>query len=139
VRPAVAAGKAKRESKTEKTSWEGVDRALFEVLRKLRREIADEREIPAWMVFSDASLRDMARLRPQTADEFLEVHGVGQKKSAECSAPPSWPPSATTKASGGRQPPDASKALQSSDKWRSDFQVRPPSALPSEYPCRVPT
>jgi ATP-dependent DNA helicase RecQ len=82
VRPAVAA-KAKRESKTEKTSWEGVDRALFEVLRKLRREIADEREIPTWMVFSDASLRDMCRLRPQTPADFLEVHGVGQKKSAE--------------------------------------------------------
>src|SRR5690606_4743642 len=33
-----------------------------------------------YMIFGDASLRDMARRRPTTADEFLKVHGVGQKK-----------------------------------------------------------
>ena len=36
--------------------------------------------MPAFVVFGDASLRDMARKRPSTGHKFLEIHGVGQKK-----------------------------------------------------------
>jgi ATP-dependent DNA helicase RecQ len=61
-------------------SWEGVDEALFAELRKLRRELALERRLPAYIVFGDAALRDMARRRPQTRSEFLLVNGVGEKK-----------------------------------------------------------
>jgi ATP-dependent DNA helicase RecQ len=64
-------------------SWEGVDRDLFERLRKLRREIADAKSVPAYIVFGDASLRDMARRKPSTPAEFLEVHGVGAMKSEQ--------------------------------------------------------
>jgi ATP-dependent DNA helicase RecQ len=64
-------------------SWEGVDRGLFDELRKLRREEAIARAVPAYIVFSDATLRDMARRRPSTIDLLLDVHGVGQKKSAD--------------------------------------------------------
>ena len=60
-----------------------MDRELFERLRELRRELADEKSVPAYVVFGDASLRDMARQRPATPAEFLEVHGVGQKKAAD--------------------------------------------------------
>src|SRR5262249_5856574 len=72
-------------TKVEKTridreSWEGVDRALFEVLRKLRREIADDRRVPPFIVFSDATLRDMARQRPRSAKALLRVRGVGERK-----------------------------------------------------------
>ena len=56
------------------------DAAVFEALRALRRTIADERGVPPYLVFSDASLRDMARLRPITLDEFREVKGVGDWK-----------------------------------------------------------
>ncbi len=63
--------------------WEGVDRELFERLRVLRRQLADEKSVPAYVVFGDASLRDMARSRPATPAEFLEVHGVGQKRAAD--------------------------------------------------------
>jgi ATP-dependent DNA helicase RecQ len=59
------------------------DRVLFEALRALRRRIADERGVPPYLVFSDASLRDMARLRPRTAEAFLEIKGVGEWKAAE--------------------------------------------------------
>ena len=72
-----------RKSRAHDDSWEGVDRDLFERLRELRRELADEKSVPAYVVFGDASLRDMARQRPATPAEFLEVHGVGQKKAAD--------------------------------------------------------
>ncbi|HZL71133.1 MAG TPA: RQC domain-containing protein, partial [Planctomycetota bacterium] len=55
-------------------------RDLFDRLRALRREIADERGLPAFMVFSDRTLRDMARRRPTTKSAMLEVVGVGPAK-----------------------------------------------------------
>jgi ATP-dependent DNA helicase RecQ len=63
-----------------KDSWEGVDRGLFEELRKLRRKLAEQRSMPAYIVFGDAALRDMARKRPATPEAFLQVSGVGEKK-----------------------------------------------------------
>jgi ATP-dependent DNA helicase RecQ len=57
------------------------DRVLFEALRGLRRSIAEERGVPPYLVFSDASLRDMARLKPRTREALLEVKGVGAWKS----------------------------------------------------------
>jgi ATP-dependent DNA helicase RecQ len=71
---------ARRKSAGERESWEGVDQALFERLRILRKSIADERSVPAFVIFSDASLRDMARKRPTSLGGFLLVHGVGRKK-----------------------------------------------------------
>jgi len=70
-------------SSTFVDSWEGVDRDLFDALRQLRREVATERSVPAYIVFGDATLRDMARQRPSTLQGLLEVRGVGQKKLAE--------------------------------------------------------
>ena len=64
-------------------SWEGVDRGLFEHLRNLRREIAQERSVPAYVIFGDTSLRSMARIRPSTPEIFRNVHGVGQTKLAD--------------------------------------------------------
>jgi len=72
-----------RETRAEKTSWVGVDRALFERLRALRSEIAQERQVPAFIIFSDATLRDMARKKPTTPAAFKTVSGVGQKKAAD--------------------------------------------------------
>jgi ATP-dependent DNA helicase RecQ len=56
------------------------DAVLFEALRALRRRVAEERGVPPYLIFSDASLRDMARVRPTTLDEFREVKGVGDWK-----------------------------------------------------------
>jgi len=63
-----------------KDSWEGVDPALFEILRQLRRELAKQRAVPAYIVFTDATLRDLARKRPLTQDALLLVSGIGMKK-----------------------------------------------------------
>jgi ATP-dependent DNA helicase RecQ len=64
-------------------SWEGVDRELFDTLRQLRRDEASQRSVPAYVVFSDATLRDMARRRPSSLEQLLAVNGVGQKKAAD--------------------------------------------------------
>ncbi|MGH7845143.1 MAG: DNA helicase RecQ [Candidatus Binatia bacterium] len=64
----------------DRESWEGVDRGLFDSLRTLRRELADGRGVPAYVLFSDATLRDMARVRPGSAAAFLTVRGVGERK-----------------------------------------------------------
>jgi ATP-dependent DNA helicase RecQ len=56
------------------------DEALFERLRQLRKRLADELSVPPYVVFSDVSLRQMARLYPATPEQFLEISGVGQTK-----------------------------------------------------------
>jgi len=56
------------------------DTELFERLRELRRRLADEAHVPAYVVFSDATLREMAATRPSTSDELLAVSGVGAAK-----------------------------------------------------------
>src|SRR5438477_7675435 len=56
------------------------DEALFEQLRVLRRKLADERDVPAYVIFSDVSLREMARRYPTTRKEFGEIPGVGERK-----------------------------------------------------------
>ena len=56
------------------------DEALFEQLRVLRRKLADERDVPAYIIFSDVALREMARACPTTAAEFNRIPGVGQQK-----------------------------------------------------------
>jgi ATP-dependent DNA helicase RecQ len=53
---------------------------LFMALRKLRKEIADARGIPAYLVFSDVTLRGMAAAHPRSPEEMLEVSGVGPVK-----------------------------------------------------------
>ncbi|MCP2034020.1 ATP-dependent DNA helicase RecQ [Planomicrobium sp. HSC-17F08] len=53
---------------------------LFEELRKIRKELADEGGVPPFVIFSDKTLQDMCARRPQTAEEFLEVNGVGANK-----------------------------------------------------------
>jgi ATP-dependent DNA helicase RecQ len=54
--------------------------ALFEALRTLRRQIADREDVPAYVIFHDATLREMAAARPAGEADLLEVGGVGQKK-----------------------------------------------------------
>ncbi len=54
--------------------------SLFERLRKLRQEIALAEKIPAYLVFNDATLKEMERARPMCETDFLEISGVGQRK-----------------------------------------------------------
>ena len=58
------------------------DAELFEGLRALRRELASAQGVPAFVVFADATLRDMCEKLPRTPEEMLKVSGVGQVKLA---------------------------------------------------------
>ena len=62
------------------------DRDLFAALRALRREIAAERDVPPYVVFSDAVLRSMARDVPRTPAQMRGISGVGEKKLADFGA-----------------------------------------------------
>jgi len=72
-----------RKTRFDEKSWQSVDTGLFETLRNLRREIANQRHVPAYVLFSDATLRDMARLRPSSPSALLGVRGVGERKLAD--------------------------------------------------------
>lgn len=60
---------------------------LLNALRALRLSIAKERGVPAYVVFADRTLVDMARRKPATTDEFAEVHGVGAAKLRDFAEP----------------------------------------------------
>jgi ATP-dependent DNA helicase RecQ len=68
-------------SRIETEAWQDVDRELFNRLRAVRLEIARSRGVPPYVVFHDATLREMARLRPRSRDALLMVKGVGARKA----------------------------------------------------------
>lgn len=56
------------------------DDALFEALRDLRSDLAQQQKLPPYMIFSDKTLQEMAEKQPQNSLEFLAINGVGQNK-----------------------------------------------------------
>ena len=62
------------------------DEGLFDRLRELRKRLADQLNVPAYIVFSDVALRQMARTYPSTQGEFARISGVGEKKLREFGA-----------------------------------------------------
>jgi ATP-dependent DNA helicase RecQ len=80
-----SSGKLEREKQQQlkaRTGARNFDEQLFERLRRLRRVLADERGIPAFMVFSDATLQDMAAKKPKSLKDMLNVSGIGERKLA---------------------------------------------------------
>jgi ATP-dependent DNA helicase RecQ len=73
-------GKEKRRAVRGKTGDLACDEGVFEKLKALRRKLAEERNVPAYIVFSDVTLREMAAKLPRTKSQLLEVSGVGEKK-----------------------------------------------------------
>ncbi len=65
----------------EKTPAVPVDEALFNKLKELRLKLAMEEKVPAYIIFTDAALRDMCRRLPKNKMAFLDVSGVGRKKA----------------------------------------------------------
>ena len=66
--------------KTPEEKAATVANSLFERLRQLRLKIAKEEDIPAYLIFNDAALKDMEKQRPMSDSEFLLINGVGRKK-----------------------------------------------------------
>ncbi|OLQ92430.1 ATP-dependent DNA helicase RecQ [Vibrio panuliri] len=71
---------AVRAARSDKLTSKNYDKKLFAKLRKLRKSIADEDGLPPYVVFSDATLIDMAEILPTSYGEMLAVNGVGQRK-----------------------------------------------------------
>jgi len=71
------------ESKVHRAGEIACDEVLFDRLRKLRKQLANERNVPAYIVFSDVALRQMARDYPASEREFARISGVGEKKLRE--------------------------------------------------------
>lgn len=79
-----AAGRTSRPKSTASArDLQPDDAACFERLRSLRKEIAGRQRVPAYVVFSDAVLLEMARNRPSTETELLSISGVGPAKLAK--------------------------------------------------------
>jgi ATP-dependent DNA helicase RecQ len=72
-----------KETRSETESWIGVDQGLFESLRGFRRALATERSVPPYVIFSDTTLRDLARVRPGSLEALLDIRGIGDKKLAD--------------------------------------------------------
>lgn len=79
VAPAAA---EKKEKKKKAPAAAEAPVGLFEYLKKVRLELARREKVPPYILFNDASLRDMASRRPASMDELLEVYGVGEVKAS---------------------------------------------------------
>ncbi|MGM8366521.1 DNA helicase RecQ [Virgibacillus sp. W0181] len=90
---------------------------LFSILRKQRKEIADEHHVPPYVLFSDATLKDLCRYLPETKDEMLDVKGIGNKKYEQYGEP----------------------FLRLIQKWREDHPDIKPKIQISDRPFRSPT
>lgn len=67
--------------KASPASADDVNMELFDQLKALRKTLADERKVPAYIIFSDKTLKDMAAKTPRTLADFRQVHGVGEAKA----------------------------------------------------------
>jgi len=82
-RPDIVKTKAERNPKAASEALPDLSESeflLLDRLKELRRELAQERGVPAYVIFSDRSLQEMAHRQPRTADEFADIHGVGATK-----------------------------------------------------------
>jgi ATP-dependent DNA helicase RecQ len=90
TRPApVKTGKGDREPRDPRRRAAGdmpCDEVLLDRLKKLRRTLADERNVPAYIVFSDVTLRAIAARLPVTLEQFGAIPGVGERKLADFGA-----------------------------------------------------
>jgi ATP-dependent DNA helicase RecQ len=84
TKPVTAPAAPERRARTGEIAC---DEALFEQLRRLRKQLADGQNVAAYIVFSDVSLRQMARNYPTSQEEFMHVSGVSERKLAEYGAP----------------------------------------------------
>ncbi|MFM9198089.1 MAG: RQC domain-containing protein, partial [Planctomycetia bacterium] len=75
-----------RKAKADVDDWQGVDRDLFERLRKWRRRVAEARGKPAWTILDDKALRTIAREKPASPAALLRCKGIGEKRLADFGA-----------------------------------------------------
>jgi len=67
-------------SKDKSVDAKNYDRKLFALLKNLRKRLAEQEDVPPYVVFNDATLAEMAQWQPSTQQELLQINGVGQTK-----------------------------------------------------------
>lgn len=121
--PALKAVKEPRQPSSCKGDVE-CDDGLFEELRQLRKQLADDRGVPPYVVFGDVTLKLMARELPQTDDAFLKLSGVGERRLADFGAAfmktiAEWLEKEKSKSSGGSDAEEGSSVTgRAGDKSR---------------------
>jgi ATP-dependent DNA helicase RecQ len=80
AKPRLTEKRPKKKVSRSARSLRPADAGLFEVLRVLRKELADERDVPPYVIFGDATLVEMSRERPVDEQGLMEISGVGQVK-----------------------------------------------------------
>jgi ATP-dependent DNA helicase RecQ len=70
----------KAETKKKVTYFDDYEVDIYDKLRELRTQIATQKGIPPYIVFSDKTLKDLSNKQPQNKVEMLEVHGIGEVK-----------------------------------------------------------
>lgn len=84
--PALLRTRVAESAATVDDQWEGVERELFEELRVLRTRLAVQKQVPPYIIFGDATLRDLARHRPTKTESLTRIHGIGIQKQKEFGA-----------------------------------------------------
>jgi superfamily II DNA helicase RecQ len=79
-------GGTTKRAQADVDDWQGVDRDLFERLRRWRRRVAESRGKPAWTILDDKSLRAIAREKPASPAALLRCKGIGEKRLADFGA-----------------------------------------------------
>ena len=73
-------------TKATEDMWAGVNRDLFEELRGLRTRLAVQKQVPPYIIFSDATLRELAKVRPTQLTILSQIYGIGKQKLDEFGA-----------------------------------------------------
>ena len=79
-KPTAGGGSAASKSKAPPVPLDAAATTRFDELKAWRAEVAREHNLPAYVVFHDATLAEMARAQPQSLDDLAEISGVGAKK-----------------------------------------------------------
>ena len=80
LRPLVIAKKDSQHRRASKRQFEGEDESLWQKLRGLRKQLAEQAGAPAFTIFHDATLMEMVALKPTSLDQFSNISGVGASK-----------------------------------------------------------
>ena len=72
---------ARKQKRAATSAMDDADTSLFDALRKVRKKLADEQGLPPYVIFHDATLREIARLRPTSITALEHIYGMGAKKA----------------------------------------------------------
>ncbi|MEM6831464.1 MAG: HRDC domain-containing protein, partial [Bacteroidota bacterium] len=75
------------EIEREPVNASAFDKTLFDMLKKLRKDIADQEDLPPYVIFSDPSMEEMATLYPTSMDDLKQIVGVGESKAKKFGPP----------------------------------------------------